>query len=121
MSTSPSTNFHPDEWVEEKIVQGKARAREYRADVESSIIRHPLGAVAVAFGAGYLARSLPLGRVAATAVRIGFAFAPNLLLGLGAVRAWQYLREEPRALGALPRIREAKPSPTPGVTVFPGQ
>ena len=121
MNSPEPAPFHPDEWVEEKIVQGKVRAREYRADVESAIIRHPLGAVAIGFGAGYLARNLPIARVVATAVRIGLSFAPHLLLGIGAARAWHCLRSESNGLGSLPRLSRGTPPGAPGVTVFPGQ
>ena len=120
MSSPERASFHPDEWVEEKIVQGKIRAREYRADIESAIIRHPLGAVAIGVGAGYLARSLPIARIAATAVRIGLSFAPHLLLGIGAARAWHCLRNESNGLGPIPRLSPGNPASAPGVTVFPG-
>lgn len=118
MNVPRSERIDPDEWVEEKIAKGKARAREYQADVESLIIRRPLGAVGVAFAVGYLAKSLPLPRVAAAAVRLGLSFAPHALLALGAARAWHCLREE-QQLGALPKLNERETS-APGVTVFPG-
>jgi hypothetical protein len=118
MSIPQRERIDPDEWVEEKISQGKARAREYRADVKSMIIRRPLGAVGVAFAVGYLARSLPLPRVAAAAVRLGLSFAPHALLALGAARAWHCLREEEK-LGSLPNLAGTESS-APGVTVFPG-
>lgn len=108
----------PDEWVEEKIAQGKARAREYQGNVESLIVRRPLSAVGVAFAVGYLARSLPLPRVVAAAVRLGLSFAPHALLALGAARAWHCLREEEK-LGSLPNLSGRETS-APGVTVFPG-
>lgn len=111
MSTPRVTSFHPDEWVEEKIIEGKARAQECREELENSIVRHPLGAVALGFGAGYLARSLPLPRVIATTVRIGLAFAPHVLLGLGAVRAWKFLREDADRVGPLPKLRELERDP----------
>ncbi|QJE97082.1 hypothetical protein [Luteolibacter luteus] len=121
MNVSPRERLDADQWVETKISEGKARAREVQADVESMIVRRPLGAVGIAFAVGYLARSLPLPRVAAAAVRLGLSFAPHALLALGAARAWHCLREEQEQgrLGSLPKVggREAS---APGVTVFPG-
>lgn len=120
MSIPQRERIDPDEWVEEKIARGKARAREVQADVESAIIRRPLGAVGVAFAVGYLARSLPLPRIAAASVRLGLSFAPHALLALGTARAWHCLREErPRQLGSLPKLSGREAS-APGVTVFPG-
>ena len=121
MSTPQRAGFQADEWVEEKIAEGKVRARECRAELESTIVRNPLAAVAIGIGAGYLARSLPLARIAGGLVRVGLSFAPHLLLGIGAARAWHCLKNEGDPIGALPRLPQRREASAPGVTVFPGQ
>ncbi len=116
MSNASNTAFQPDEWVEEKVAEAKQRTRECRADLESSIVRHPVEAVVLAFGAGYLARSLPLGRTASAALRAGLSCVPPVLLCLGAARAWQFLAGSRQALP--PRLAP-EPGGDPVLTSFP--
>ncbi len=120
MSNIPRPAFQPDEWVEEKVTHARQKARECQAGLESSITRHPLESVALAFGAGYLARSLPLAGTVSATLRAGLTFLPHVLLGLGAARAWQFLADS-RARTA-PPPRAAAPlgkEPEPVIAGFP--
>ena len=119
MSIPQPASFQPDEWVEEKIVHAKQRTQECRAELEQSIMRHPLGSVALGFGAGYLAKSLPMARLASTTLRIALAFTPHILLALGAARAWQVLRSEDQTSSPILAEPDA-PDRGPSVASFPG-
>ncbi len=68
---------------------GKQRLQEARAEVESAVVKHPLGSLAAGFGVGYLARSLPLGRLVGGTLRAVVPFIPHALLAIGAARAWE--------------------------------
>jgi demethoxyubiquinone hydroxylase (CLK1/Coq7/Cat5 family) len=87
-------DIHPDEWVEEKVVTGKQRLLEARDEIESAVVAHPLRAVAIGFGIGYVSRSLPLVRGAVSAVRLVLPLVPYALLAVGAARAWEILSSE---------------------------
>lgn len=93
-------DIHADEWVEEKVVTGKQRLQEARDEIENAVVKHPLRAVAIGFGIGYVSRSLPLVRGAVGAVRLVLPLVPYALLAVGAARAWEILRSERD--GALP-------------------
>lgn len=120
MSTPQPSSFQPDEWVEEKIVHAKQCTQECRAELERSIIRHPLGSVALGFGAGYLAKSLPMARIVSTTLRIALAFTPHVLLALGAARAWQVLRSEGQT-GSPVRVEPDAQERDPSLASFPGR
>jgi hypothetical protein len=85
-------DIHPDEWVEDKVVTGKQRLLEARDEIESAVMEHPLRSVGIGFGIGYLARSLPIGRVVIGALRLAVPIVPYVLLAVGAARAYEILR-----------------------------
>jgi demethoxyubiquinone hydroxylase (CLK1/Coq7/Cat5 family) len=87
-------DLHPDVWVEEKVVSGKQRLLETRDEIESAVVRHPLRSVAIGFGIGYIARSLPLARAVGGVVRLVVPFIPHALLAVGAARAWEIMRSD---------------------------
>jgi demethoxyubiquinone hydroxylase (CLK1/Coq7/Cat5 family) len=87
-------DLHPDEWVEEKVVTGKQRLLEARDEIETAVVEHPLRSVAIGFGIGSFARSLPLGRAAVGTLRLVLPFVPYALLAVGAARAWEILSRE---------------------------
>ena len=105
MSLSRSSNLHPDHWVEKQVAVGKARLGDCRAELEAAVIRKPIQAVAVAAGAGYLIRSLPLARVVSSSLRLTLPFVPHLLLAIGAARAWEFLSSDPDSLKKSGRFR----------------
>ena len=85
-------DLHPDQWVEQKVTTGKQRLLEARDEIETAVIQNPLRSLAIGFGVGYLARSLPLGRAVGGAVRMVLPFVPHALLAIGAARAWEMAR-----------------------------
>jgi demethoxyubiquinone hydroxylase (CLK1/Coq7/Cat5 family) len=102
-------DIHPDEWVEEKVVTGKQRLLEARDEIQAAVLKHPLRSVAVGFGIGYIARSLPLGRAALGTVRLALPFLPHALLAVGAARAWEILRPDHVPSAGLPLTRRPRP------------
>ncbi|WP_367874257.1 DUF2383 domain-containing protein [Luteolibacter sp. Populi] len=94
MNIPRAKDLHPDQWVEQKVTTGKQRLLEARDEIETAVVQNPLRSLAVGFGVGYLARSLPLGRVVGGAVRLVLPFVPHALLAIGAARAWEIARSE---------------------------
>ncbi len=107
MSIPRPSNLHPDHWVEQQVAIGKARLVDSRAELEAAVVRKPIQAVAIAAGAGYLIRSLPLARVVSSSIRLTLPFVPHLLLAIGAARAWEFLRSDPDSVGKPRRFRSS--------------
>lgn len=108
MSIRPA-DIHPDEWVEDKVVTGKQRLLEARNEIENAVVEHPLRSVGIGFGIGYLARSLPIGRVLVGVVRLAAPVVPYALLAVGAARAYEILRSDRKPDRALP-FRGGRPT-----------
>lgn len=106
-------DLHPDEWVEEKVVTGKQRLQEARDEISTAVVNNPLRSVAIGFGIGYLARSLPLVRGAVGVVRMVVPLVPFALLAVGAARAWEILRPDRDFNPALPFRGARPPGPVP--------
>ncbi|MBB5350110.1 hypothetical protein HNR46_000331 [Haloferula luteola] len=100
---------HPEQWMEEKAGEGARKVRGYCDELKDATRRHPAQALAIAFGAGYAARSLPLFRTAGLTLRGIAGAAPYVLALIGAARAYEAIRNERMA-----QAMEAEgPTPTP--------
>ena len=73
---------------------GKQRLQEARTEIESAVVKNPMRSLAIGFGVGYLARSLPIGRLIGGTLRAVVPFIPHALLAIGAARAWEIVRSD---------------------------
>ena len=111
MSSPRPADLHPDVWVEDKVTTGKQRLLEARTEIETAVVKHPLRSVAIGFGIGYIARSLPLGRAAGGVLRLVLPFVPHALLAIGAARAWEIVRTDRDRVPSPPLRRGPGPIP----------
>lgn len=86
----------PEKWLEEKAHEGSERVRSCCDDLKQAAIDNPLAAVGIAFGVGYVARSLPVFRTLAFGLRSSLQLLPYGLAIVGAARAYEALREKDR-------------------------
>lgn len=84
----------PEKWLEEKAHEGSDKVRSCCDDLKQAAMENPLAAVGVAFGVGYVARSLPLFRTAIFGVRSSLSLLPYGLALVGAARAYELYREK---------------------------
>jgi len=82
--------------IEDRVDAFLRQAREtlgdHIASCEERIAESPGKSVLIAFGAGYVARSLPLGAMISLPARLVLKIAPPLLLALGAAKAYEAVR-----------------------------
>ena len=108
-----TTTQSPELAIEQKLDQGRAKARACLAELKEQISDQPLKAVGVAVGIGYLARSLPLVAVTAATAKTGLRALPSALFALGAWKAWT-LANRCRADGGSMGLCESRAEPGNG-------
>ncbi|GAA5480864.1 hypothetical protein [Haloferula sargassicola] len=85
---------HPEKWLEQKAGEGADKARSCCDEIKEAARENPAQALAIAFGAGYLARSLPIFRTASLTLRGSLHLLPYVLGILGAARVYEVVRDE---------------------------
>ncbi len=85
---------HPEQWLERKASEQAEKARSCCDEIKASTRDNPTQALAIAFGAGYLARSLPVFRTAGYTLRGTMHLVPYVLGILGAARLYEIVRDE---------------------------
>lgn len=93
MNTETTNEVHPQQWMEKKVQCGIDCVQNAQQRIESSVRDNPLQAIAVGAGVGYLLRSLPIFRIAASTVRLSINLIPPALLAIGAARTWEYFSD----------------------------
>ena len=85
---------HPEKWIEEKAGEGAQKMRSHCEDLKTATKENPIQAIGIAFGVGYVARSLPLFRTAGVTLKGAMSLAPYVLAIIGAARAYEAIRDE---------------------------
>lgn len=105
---------HPETWIEDQVARGGEHLQACHEQLKAEAADRPLRTLAAAFGAGYVARSLPLFRIAGVAVRGSLHLLPYALLIVGGARAYEFIRTQrvasQTAAGAEPMVAPSEPA-----------
>ena len=95
MSTPRPSTVQPEQWVQEKVETGKQQLHDLNHRLETVLRQRPAAALAAAAGVGYVARTLPIGKLVGMSLRLTLPLVPYALVALGAARALGMAKADP--------------------------